>query len=175
MQFLTIFGSSSGLGALGVDGQAFIIQLITFILAYLVLRRYAFGPILKVLKERRETIDSGVRLGEEMKKEKAALEEKMERELHKMRQEADAIIADAQSTARDTIRDEEEKARAKAKGVLAAAHDQIEQETNRARISLQKELVGLVSDATEAIIYEKMDSKTDTALIERALKDRQLS
>ena len=38
---------------LGVDGKAFVIQLITFVLAYLVLRRYAFGPILKVLRERR--------------------------------------------------------------------------------------------------------------------------
>ena len=64
---LTNFGdSSSGLGALGLDGRALIIQLITFVLALLILKRYAFKPISKVLNERRELIESGVKLGEEM-------------------------------------------------------------------------------------------------------------
>ncbi len=74
LQPLTHFGDSSyGLGALGVDGHAFIIQLITFVLAFLILRRYAFGPILKVLHERRETIENGVKLGEQMKQEEAKM------------------------------------------------------------------------------------------------------
>ena len=68
IQPLTTFAdSSSGIGALGIDGKAFIIQLVTFILAYLVLQRYAFKPILKVMRDRRDTIEAGVRLGEEMR------------------------------------------------------------------------------------------------------------
>src|SRR5258708_7817319 len=92
----TQFGdSSSGLGALGFDATAFLIQLITFVLAYLVLRRYAFGPIIKVLRERRETIEQGVKLGEQMQREKVELEAKVEQSLHEARQQADAIIAGA--------------------------------------------------------------------------------
>lgn len=173
LQSLTFFGeSSSGLGALGVDGKAFVVQLITFVLAYLVLRRYAFAPILKVLQERRETIESGVALGEEMKKERAKLEDKVAQTIQETRQEADAIIASAQDSARQAIRDAEEKARAKAEGILAAAEDRIVQDTARARNQLEKELVNLISDATEAIIEEKVDAKKDAALIERALKGR---
>ncbi|HVI60742.1 MAG TPA: ATP synthase F0 subunit B, partial [Candidatus Saccharimonadales bacterium] len=67
--------NASGLGALGFDPKAFLIQLTTFVLAYLVLRRFAFGPITKLLDERRETIERGVKLGEDMQKEKAVLEQ----------------------------------------------------------------------------------------------------
>lgn len=168
---LTNFGeSSSGLGALGVDGKAFVIQLITFVLAYLVLRRFAFGPILKILAERRETIESGVKLGEEMRKEKADLEDQVAEALAKARQEADGIIAAAQDTAHQAVREAEEKARTKTATILKEADARIVQDTARARKQLEKELVGLVSEATEAIIYEKVDGKKDTELMERALK-----
>lgn len=172
---VTTFGeaSSSGLGALGVDSKAFVIQLITFVLAYLVLRRYAFGPITKVLCERRETIENGVKLGEEMRKERTALEEKVEKLLHETRQEADTIINGAQETAKQTIREAEDKAREKAAVILKEAEDRIAQDTQRARKALEKELVGLISEATETIIGEKVDAKKDAALIDRALKEQQ--
>ncbi len=174
LQPLTIFGeSSSGLGALGVDGKAFVIQLVTFVLAYLVLRRYAFAPILKVLQERRQTIESGVALGEEMRQERAKLDDKIAQTIQETRKEADAIIASAQDAGRQAIRDAETKARAKADGILSAAESRIVSDTAQARKQLQKELVGLISDATEAIIEEKVDAKKDAALIERALKGRE--
>ncbi len=167
----THFGeSSSGLGALGVDGKAFVIQLVTFVLAYLVLRRYAFGPILKVLNERRQTIEGGVKLGEQLKKEQAALEARVEKALHEARQAADGIITGAQEAARQSIREAEDKAREKAAGILKDAESRIIQDTARARKQLEKELVGLIADATEVIIDEKVDAKKDAALIERALK-----
>lgn len=168
---LTKFGeSSSGIGALGFDGKSFLIQLITFILAYLVLRRWAFGPITKLLDERRETIERGVKLGEDMQKEKAELEKQVEVQLHEARQEADKLMAGAQETARETVREAEEAARAKADNIVAEAEGRISTETARARKALESELAGLVAEATEAVIDEKVDAKKDASLIEKALK-----
>jgi len=165
--------NSSGLGALGVDGKAFLIQLITFLLAFLVLKRYAFKPIIKVLNERRETIERGVSLGEEMKRERAKLESEVEDKLHEARQKADEILATANDAGRQAIREAEEKARTKAAGIIEAGEARIVQDTARARQELEKELVGLVADATEAIIEEKVDASKDAQLIERALKSRE--
>jgi len=167
----TFADGSSGIGALGIDGKAFVIQLVTFLLAFLVLQRFAFKPIVKLMDERRKTIESGVSLGEKMRRDEAAMEAKVEAELHKARQEADGIIAGAQDTARQTIREAEDKAREKAVGVLKEAESRIAQDTARARKALQSELVGLISDATEVIIDEKVDAKKDASLIERALKE----
>ena len=168
---LTQFGeATSGIGALGIDGKAFIIQLVTFVLAFWVLKRYAFRPILKVMAERRRTIEQGVKLGEEMQKAKADLDAQVEDTLHQARRQADGIIAGAQDAARQTILEAETKAKDKAAGIIDSAEERIKQDTARARRALEKELVGLVTEATEAIIEEKVDAKKDAALIERALK-----
>lgn len=172
-QITNFAAESSGIGALGINGKAFIIQLITFLLAFLVLKRYAFKPIAKVLDERRETIESGVKLGEDMQKERIKLDEKVAKILQDTRVEADTIIAGAQDVARQTVREAEDKARDKADGIIKQAESRIDQDTARARKQLEKELVGLVSDATEAIIGEKVDAKKDAQLIERALKEQQ--
>lgn len=165
---------ATGIGALGVDGKAFIIQLVTFVLAFLVLKKWAFGPILRLLDERRELIENGVKLGEEMKQERATLDAKMTAELSKARKEADGIIAVAQENGREVIRESEDKAKAKADGIIADAKSRIDQETARARKNLEKEMVSLVSEATEAIIGEKVDAKKDSALVERALKGQKV-
>ncbi|HVW23550.1 MAG TPA: F0F1 ATP synthase subunit B [Candidatus Saccharimonadales bacterium] len=170
---LTQFAESSGgIGALGVDGKAFVIQLVTFVIAFWVLKRYAFEPIIKMMDRRRATIEQGVTLGEQMKKDQAALEAKVEKTLHETRAKADGIIAQAQETARGTIREAEDKAKDKAAGIVAEAEARIKQDAARARAALEKEVVGLISDATEAIIGEKVDAKKDAQLIDRALKER---
>ena len=93
---LTQFGdSSSGLGSLGIDGKAFVIQLVTFLLAFWVLKHWAFGPIVKLMEQRRKTIEDGVSLGEQMRKDKAPLEDQVAKELAKARTEADGILAEA--------------------------------------------------------------------------------
>lgn len=162
--------STSGLGALGLDGRALIIQLITFVLAFLVLKKYAFKPIVKILNERREIIESGVKLGEQMRKEQTKLEAAVSDSLQAARKEADEIIAGANDAARDAVREAESKAREKADGILAEAKERTAQDIARARKQLEKEMVNLIAEATEAIIDEKVDTKKDAALIDRALK-----
>ena len=162
---------ATGIAALGVDPKAFLMQLVTFVLAFFVLKRFAFEPISKVLHERRETIESGVKLGEEMQKERAKLEGEVEKALHKAREEADKIISGAHDSGKQAIQEAEEKAKTKAAAVLADAENRIKQDTARARKGLEKELVSLISETTEAIIGEKVDAKKDAALIDKALKE----
>jgi F-type H+-transporting ATPase subunit b len=172
LTLFTQFGaaeSATGIGALGFSVSSLVIQLIVFVLAYIVLRKYAFGPILKVLDERRNTIEKGVKLGEEMQKERAELDRTVTAELHKARQDADAILAEASDAAKTTVRSAEDTARTKAAGIVKEAEANAEQAVKRARKALESELVGLISDATEAIIDEKVDAKKDAALIDKAL------
>ena len=172
LQTVNYFGAEtgSGIGALGVSASSFVIQLVTFVLAYLVLRKFAFKPILKVLEERRQTIESGVRLGEEMQKEKAALETKVKKALADARLQADTIVAEANDAGRDAVRAAEAKAQEKADNIVKEAKTRSEQDGTRLRKQIEKEVVSLISDATEAIIDEKLDDKKDAALMDRALK-----
>jgi F-type H+-transporting ATPase subunit b len=161
---------ASGIGALGIDGKAFIIQLVTFVLAFLVLQKFAFKPILKVMDQRRKTIEDGVKIGEDMKKQQAELTKKVDAELAKARSEADGVIAGAQEAARQVAADAETKATKKTEVMLAEAKSRIQQEEARSRKRIMGDVVGLISEATEAIIDEKVDAKKDAQLIDKALK-----
>jgi F-type H+-transporting ATPase subunit b len=148
---------SSGIGALGVNLQALIIQLVTFILVYIVLRKYAFKPILKVLKERRDLIESGVNLGITMQKQQEELDKKAAKLLHDAQAEADRVISQSKDEAKEIINESENNAKKKAEAILDDANRLIDQNTINARKKLERQLVGLVSEATEAIIDEKLD------------------
>lgn len=162
--------SSSGIGALGLNLQSFLIQLGTFIIAYLVLRKWAFKPILKTLGERRETIEKGVSLGEQMQKEQAEMEQKVAQALSEARIEADKIVSDASTRGSQLVAEAEAKAKEKAEGIIASAEERIDQNMKLARDRLEREMAGLVAEAAEVIIDEKVDAKKDAALIDKALK-----
>jgi F-type H+-transporting ATPase subunit b len=169
--WLARFGdSSSGIGALGINVSAFVVQLLTFLLALWLLKRFAFKPIIRVLGERRNVIENGVKLGEEMKKQQAELDQKVSKTLHDAREKADSVLAQAEHQSRRIIQAAEDKAIEKADAVVAEAEDRIAQDTARARRQLEGDLINLVSEATEIIIHEKVDARKDAALIDTALR-----
>lgn len=163
--------TSSGIGALGFSLSSFLIQIISFIIIFLILKKFAFKPMLKILKERSDLINDGITLGETMKKQKSELEKTVEDELHKTRAQADKIISDAHNKSKEMVLFAENEAIKKAELVAKEAKLTIEREAALTKEKLKSELVGLVSEATEAIIGKKIDSKSDGELIDKALKD----
>jgi len=164
--------SSSGIGALGISLSAFIIQLLTFVLVFLLLKKYAFTPVIKLLQDRRKVIDDGVKMGEKLAKEQAKFDAKLAAEMSKAREEADHIIATGHKEAREIAREAEKSAQRKADHILAEAEVRINEESERAKRALEKDIVGLVSEATEAIVGEKIDPKKDAATIDKILRSR---
>ena len=162
----------SPLAALGVDAKSFIFQLITFSLVFLILKRFAFKPITKMLVERRRVIEDGVKMGQRMEKEKAKLDGEIVKVMRDARTEADKIIGNAQKEAREIIREAEKVGQRKVDIMMADATGRIDEEAEHAKRRLEKEIVELVSDATETIVEEKIDPKKDAQLIEKALKGR---
>lgn len=157
---------------LGLNAGAFVIQLVTFIFVFALLKKFAFNRIIKMLDERHKTIDDGVRMGMRMEQEKAKLDEDVAKTMRDARHEADEIIAAAHKDAREVIRDAEKSGQRKADTIIADAEARIEEETKHARGKLEKELVGFVSEATETIVGEKVDAKRDADVVAKALKNR---
>lgn len=155
---------------LGLSGSAFVIQLITFVLVFMVLKRFAFKPITAMLEKRRKTIEDSVRLGQKLEKERDKLDQEVARVMREARHEADKIIAAGHKDARAAIHEAEKTAAAKADRILADAEARIHEETEHARRKLEKDLVGLVSEATETIVGEKVDAKKDAELVKKAMK-----
>lgn len=159
-------------GILGFSLQAFLIQIVTFILVFFLLKKFAFSRIVAMLDKRHEVIEAGVRHGMEMEKERANLEKEIAKIVREARHDADEIIGTANKEARELVREAEKSAHKKTEVMLADAEARINEESEQARRKLEREIVGLVSEATEAVVEEKVDAKKDAELIDRAIKGK---
>lgn len=162
--------SPEGFAALGFDATAFIIQLITFLLVFYILKKYVFGRIVDLLEKRRLTIEEGMKLTSKLTEEKEKLDQEVAKKLKEARKEADEIIAATHNQAEGMIKQAEATAQTKVDAMLADGKARIQEETARARRKLEQEMVELVIEATEAVAGEKLDAKKDAVLIEKALK-----
>lgn len=161
---------AGGLSSLGIDGKAFVIQLITWLLVFFVLAKFVFRPIVNVLQKRQETITKGVELTGEMVAQKEKLDKEVEKTLKKARTEANEILSKTQDQANALIKEAEEKASEKVEAMIADAKVKIADETAKAKLSLEKEMVSLVIEATEVVTAEKLDARKDADLLTKALK-----
>lgn len=157
-------------GILGFSVQAFVIQIITFILVFLLLKKFAFNKIVAMLDQRHKVIDEGVRHGQQMKHEREKFEKETAGIAREARHQADEIISDAQKEAREIIREAEKAASKKSDIILKDAEARIKEEAEQAKRRVEKDVAALVSEATEAVVEEKVDAKKDAELIDKAIK-----
>lgn len=159
----------SGIAALGLDVRYFLFQLLSFVIIFLVLRKWVFPPLVATLEERRKTIEQSL---EQAKATEAALhkaEKQVAAILHEARSQAEDMRDAAHKEATKMVEAAEAKATQRAQHIVAEAKTQMAADLRTARESLKKETAQLVAAATEQIISEKIDPAKDAKLIERAL------
>lgn len=163
--------TSEGIGALGLDIFAIAAQAGTFLLLLWVVKKYALDGIVKNLDKRHDDIDRGLHLTSEMDKQKAELEVTVEKALKAARKDGDAILAEAKTESGKIIQAAEESANRRAEEVMKTAEGKIESDIASARNELKGEMAGLITEATEAILNQKLDEKSDRKLVEDYLKE----
>ncbi len=164
---------AGGFGALGIDLKAFIVQLITFLIVFYILKRYVFSRIVEVLDKRQKLIEEGVKSAKDMTEQKEKLESEVAKLKSEARAQADEILAESRAQSEEMITKASEAAVEKTDKMIVDAKKKIIEETDRSRRSLKKEIVSLVVDTTEKLIGSKVDSTKDKALIDDALKSGQ--
>jgi len=172
MDFLTQFAATEpgGLGALGLNVQSFLFQLITFVLVLLLLRKFVYGRLVDTLEARRQAVETSLDQAKQTALELETARHKVHDLIKEARVEADDIVATSHKEAAAVIDAAHEKAAKQTAALIADAHTQLQGEVQKARTALKRDTVELVALATERIVGEKVDARKDAALIERALE-----
>jgi F-type H+-transporting ATPase subunit b len=143
---------------------------ITFLVLLLVLSKFAWGPIVKMLDEREKTIHGAI---ESAKKERA--------EAEKLLASQKASLAQASREAAELAKrnqDEVEKlrveltakARKEAEELVASARKQIIEEKTKAAAELRGMVADLAIEAAGKLVKASLDDKAQRALVEDYLK-----
>lgn len=171
---LNIFAAAdpdaTGIAALGVNLSAFLVQLATFLLLFVILKRFAFGPIISALEKRRKVIADGVETGRKMEKEFEKLDQEIADRLKKARQEADTIISEARKEAREITKEADKTAQRKVDTMINDAQIRIEEEAKAAKKELEDDIFDIVSASVEAIINKKVDVKQDKQIVDEIIR-----
>jgi F-type H+-transporting ATPase subunit b len=144
-----------------------IVQMVVFAVLIYATMRWIWPHILNAMAERQRTIAQGL-----------AAAEKGEQALTDARANADAIIREARERATHIIDQaqhraselvEEAKGTANVEGarLVAAAHQQIELDTTRARESLRREVAGIAVGAAAKLLGREIDPRKHADLLEQ--------
>lgn len=152
--------------ALGINIGYLVMQIVLFVILFLVLRGYLYNPIIKVLEERKAKIAKGLEDARQaaIARDNADAEAKKvlddaRAEAAKIRQEA-SVQADEQATAILA------KANEDAKAVVAGAADEAEAERNRILADMRSQVAAIAVAAANKVIGESLDEKRQRTLID---------
>ena len=170
IQFAQASDSSGGLGAFHLNLKDFIIQLITFVLVLLILRKWVVPKLVETMDKRRQSLEQSLENARATEEALAKAEARAEDILSRARAQADEALAEAKDAASGIVANAETAAVHRAELIVKEAESRLGEEREKLRTELRAELADLVADATEKIIHEKLDDKRDMSLIERAIK-----
>ena len=149
--------------------------LVSFIILYIILRKFAWGPILTAVKEREESIKAALDAADNAKKEMENLKADNEKILNEAKTERETMLKEAREMKSKLISDAENEAKAKAKTMVEAAKTAIQNEKNSAMNELKKTVVDLSVGIAEKLISEELaDKDRQLKMIEEILDDSKL-
>jgi F-type H+-transporting ATPase subunit b len=149
--------------------------IVCFLIALWVLKRYAFGPIQKMIDERRDRIRRALEDAEEAREEARRLLEEHRSLIGQARGEAEQILAEARRVAeaqRERVKEETEADRQRR---LEETRRQIEAETQRALGAIRAEVAELTVVAAAKVTGKVLDSEDHRRLIDEAISELDFS
>lgn len=158
------------------DTGLLIWMMITFLIVLILLRKFAWKPILKMIKDREDSIDGALKSAENAKLEMQNLKSDNERILAQARSERDAMMKEARDMKDAIVGEAKGKAKEEADKILAAAREVIQNEKMAAITELKNQVALLSVDIAEKILKRELsDENKQKDLIGDLLKDTKLN
>jgi F-type H+-transporting ATPase subunit b len=143
--------------------------IVCFFIAFFVLKRYAFGPIQKMLDERRAQIRASIEEADRAREEARKLLEEHRALIGQARSDAEAILAEARKTRESMEQRMREETEAERQRRLEETRREIAAETQRALEQIRSEVADLTLEATAIVVGKKLDTDRDRELISEAI------
>lgn len=163
MEFLTI--------GVAVNAGTIIAQLIIFLILLALLRKFAWGPLMGIMKQREEHIASEIETAEKNRAEAQEYLAQQQSELKKTREEAQSMIENAKQLGENQGKEIIAAAKEEAERIKKEAVAEIGREKEAAINSLKEQVASLSVMIASKVIEKELDEKAQEALINDYLKE----
>ena len=154
---------------LGLNIPVLVAQLVNFFLLLVVLRIFAYRPIMEMLDRRAQRIREGLEAAEQSKESAAQAEQEVARQIEEARRQGQSLTAQAQEAANRIQEQAREQAHREAEVLLERARSEIQLERDQAIAELRREFADLTVSAAEKVIGQSLDRQAHQRLIEEVL------
>ncbi len=148
---------SNYLGLISIDPWTIIVSACNLLIIYLIIRKFFYDPVMKIIKEREESIKEQYEKADEAKKEadesKAIYSERMKH----AEEEADGIIRRAHDDAKKISEEIVSEASIKADAIREKAEADIKREKLKAEAELKKEIAEISVDIAKKVVGREVD------------------
>ena len=134
---------------------------IAFIIVLVILKKFAWVPILKSLKERETGIATAIASAEKVQAEMAAMKNENEALMNKAREERGVMIKEAKLQTEKMIAEAKEKAKFEYERIIADAQQAIQQQKNAALTDVKNQVGALVIEVSEKILRRELANKSE--------------
>ena len=149
---------------------------IAFFIVLIILRKYAWRPILSFLKERENSIQDALLSAQKAKEEMSKLIADNERIINEAKIERDKIIVEARELKDSIINDARNTATEEARKLIDTARGSIKKEKDAAINEIKEQIVTLSIDIAAKILQQKLtESAEQKEFIEKSLRDIKLN
>ena len=154
----------------GFNLWMFLSQVVSFTIVAMLLRRFAYKPILAILEERRQRIAEGLLNAEKIKQQLAEAEQRYTEILANANAAAQKMIDEARESAGIVAERKQQEAVAAAEQIVAKAQEATQLERERTMAELKRELGRLVVDTTAKVTGKVLNSDDQRRLQEEAAR-----
>jgi F-type H+-transporting ATPase subunit b len=145
---------------------------VAFLVVAFLLKKMAWGPILKSLEERSEGIENALNEAERARQEMSKLQAGNEQLLREARDERDRILAEAKSLKDSIVGEARAKATEESNRIIEAARMEIDNQKKAAITELKNQVATLSVDIAEKLTREKLtDNEKQKALNESLIAE----
>ena len=151
-------------------------QLLIFIGLVLLLKKFAWKPILDAVNEREEGIRGALLSAENARNEMQNLQADNQRILQEARMERDAMLKEARELKEKMIADSKHEAQVQGQKMIEQAKAAIESEKNSAMAELKSHVSSLSLEIAEKLLKDELSNKeAQVKLVEKMLGDTKLN
>jgi F-type H+-transporting ATPase subunit b len=148
-----------------------VVQMIVFATLIWATMKWIWPPILGAMDERSRKIAQGLAAAEEGEKELSQARDKADAIIREARERANQIIDHAQHRANELIEQAKGAASTEGARIVAAAQQQIELDTTRAKESLRREVAGIAVGAASKLLGREIDARAHADLLEQLAEE----
>ena len=143
-----------------------LISLCNLLLLFLILKRFLYKPVKRVMAERKAMLDKQYAAAEEAQESALNLKQEYEEHLKNAKEEANELLRSA--TKKAQLRSEEilAEAQQKSAGLLKRAEEQIEHEKKQAVNEIKNEISDMAILAAEKVMEKELNQAEHERLIE---------